>query len=304
MHKETWEPTLRHLLRDAEQGGRYQIDEVWAIDVVQQGDSGLLNAEALGALFIWTDHARDILNFVLNYLPEEIAPDDELPAHLPRVAPEVAEARAQRGFSSRKLVVVGHSVSGCCGVLALHSTPAPFAGLVLVDPVIHPVELDTAPGVRSYILGAVSRRDVWPSRAEAHALMRKSPFFGAWDPEVLQAYVDYALAEDADGQVRLKCTGIQEATIFADGLRSQEAWCALPHVDARIPIKWVMPPPPASVNKTEEIAQELVWRRAENASNVQIPTASHLTVQDSPKEVAEELDEFLARNFAVLKSSL
>lgn len=29
---------------------RYQIDEIWALDAVQHGDSGLVNAENLGSL--------------------------------------------------------------------------------------------------------------------------------------------------------------------------------------------------------------------------------------------------------------
>ena len=47
---------------------------------------------------------------------------------------------------------------------------------------------------------------------EAYSLMSKSPFFGSWDPEVLRIYVEYALAEDASGQVRLKCTNFQVRT--------------------------------------------------------------------------------------------
>jgi hypothetical protein len=39
--------------------------------------------------------------------------------------------------------------------------------------------------------------------------MSRSPFFGAWDPDVLRDYVEYALVEDSSGKARLKCSNIQ-----------------------------------------------------------------------------------------------
>ena len=44
---------------------------------------------------------------------------------------------------------------------------------------------------------------------QAYSLLSKSPFFGSWDPDVLRVYVEYALVEDASGQVQLKCTNLQ-----------------------------------------------------------------------------------------------
>lgn len=45
--------------------------------------------------------------------------------------------------------------------------------------------------------------------AEAYSLFSKTPFFRSWDPDVLRIYLEYALIEDANGQVRLKCTNLQ-----------------------------------------------------------------------------------------------
>lgn len=128
---------------------------------------------------------------------------------------------------------------------------------------------------------------------EAHSLMSKSPFFGSWDPDVLRAFVEYALVEDASGQIRLKCTNfqvrgqvgtrewpadsaIQEAAVFADGTRCNEAWSAIPHIDERIPVKWLVPPGGVSVLGSYELMQETLWSRPENTSNSLIPTAAHL----------------------------
>lgn len=303
LHKETFEPTLRHLFEAADNEKRYQIDEIWALDAVQHGDSGLVNAQNLGSLFTWGDNARDVLNFILHFLPEEATPL-VLPTNLPRVPLETSEARKRLGLARRKLVVVGHSLGGCSAVLAAHSVPAPFSGLILVDPVIKPGSEAGSQQLREYVMGALSRRSAWQTREEAYSLFRKSPFFGSWDPDVLRMYVEYALIEDASGQIRLKCTNFQEAAVFADGTRPIEALSALPHVDERIPVKWLVPSSEASVLGDYETMQEIIWSRPENTSNSLISTATHLMVQDSPREVAQEVHEFLLKRSFEARSNL
>ena len=63
----------------------------------------------------------------------------------------------------------------------------------------------------SHISRGSGHRSLTGSRPseEAYSLMSKSPFFGSWDPDVLRIFVEYALVEDASGQVRLKCTNFQ-----------------------------------------------------------------------------------------------
>ena len=46
---QTFEPTFRHLIQAADEDTQYRIDEVWTLDAVQHGDSGLVNAQDLGA---------------------------------------------------------------------------------------------------------------------------------------------------------------------------------------------------------------------------------------------------------------
>jgi hypothetical protein len=41
---------LRYLLEAVDKDKRYRIDEIWALDAVQQGDSALVNAQNLGSL--------------------------------------------------------------------------------------------------------------------------------------------------------------------------------------------------------------------------------------------------------------
>jgi hypothetical protein len=71
-----------------------------------------LLTETYAFLVMWSDYARDILNFVLHFLPEEPTPS-ALPTYLQRVPLQMSEARGKRGFANRKLIVVGHSFGGC-----------------------------------------------------------------------------------------------------------------------------------------------------------------------------------------------
>jgi hypothetical protein len=61
----------------------------------------------------WSDHGRDIAQFLTHYIPSDPnAPSDALPVHLPRQDESLGEARRVFGFQQRALVVIGHSFSG------------------------------------------------------------------------------------------------------------------------------------------------------------------------------------------------
>jgi hypothetical protein len=123
-----WEPTLAHLLSTSHD----VIDEIWSFESIQHGDSALLNAQQLPGicsscplhvnfdLFIdvssgdWADNARDVLNFVLHYLPSQpVSSTTRPPTHLPIIPHAETETREARGFSDRTLVGIGHSFGGC-----------------------------------------------------------------------------------------------------------------------------------------------------------------------------------------------
>lgn len=71
--EQTWEATLADTIAnwDAEVSG--SIEDVFVLDMVNQGDSAILNEHTLGSTFEWSDNGRDILQFILSYLPEASA---------------------------------------------------------------------------------------------------------------------------------------------------------------------------------------------------------------------------------------
>ena len=75
---------------------------------------------------------------------------------------------------------------------------------------------------------------------EAYRMFASTPFFAAWDPTALAVYVECALHDAPDGQVRLKMPGVQEALCFAEERATFETFELLPTLDARIELRWLV----------------------------------------------------------------
>ncbi|KIK99561.1 hypothetical protein PAXRUDRAFT_786681 [Paxillus rubicundulus Ve08.2h10] len=288
--KEIWETMLRSLL-DSPAG--YMVDEIWAWEAAQHGDAALINASNLSGIFDWLDNSRDIANFLLNYLPEEVK-SEALPTRLERESG--SQARKERGYRTRKIVAVGHSFGGCTSLRVALDFPALFSSIILVDPVLmQPPGYTLLPGyLDNKVLGAFSRRERWASREEALRLFKKSPFFSRWNPGVLQLYVDHGLTDDSDGGVKLKMSGLHEGLTFADQMTPCETWELLDRSDEAITLRWIVPEEGIAGS---EATRATVWRRPANSSNVVFHHSGHLIVQEAPIELAHDISDFLLRRY-------
>ena len=83
------------------------------------------------------------------------------------------------------------------------------------------------------------------NRSEALSLFKKNPFFSAWDPKVLDLYVECGLYHtcDAEGNdiAKLKTSKLQEACVFLAPQVQSEVYAKLHTLDERITLRWVMP---------------------------------------------------------------
>ncbi|KAH7337715.1 Alpha/beta hydrolase family-domain-containing protein [Rhizoctonia solani] len=291
-HKEIWETTLKYLLSTPQ--GQANIDEIWALDAANHGDSGLLNKDSLGEIFEWSDHARDIINFLANFMPEQI--ENQVGSSLPRVSDQSIQRRLKHGFANRTVVGIGHSFGGTALARAVIDSPRLFSSILLLDPVISPSYAHRGPRIDALVKGTLTRRDHWPDREAAKSGLLKSPFFRSWHPDVLADYIKYGTIQDDQG-VRLKCSGYQEAVTFGEKARVQcDVWELLPTLDERIPIRWAMDSTastPVSVTGGPELTQHTVWRRPANSSNTQIKGAGHLIPHEAPEPLAQEILEFI-----------
>jgi len=251
---------------------------------VQHGDACLINQSALSGIFDWIDDARDILNFLIYYLPSVVS-TSPLPAHLHRLPTKESEYRKQNGFQNRTFVAVGHSLGGCTSALAALTYPQLFSSLILIDPIIiQPVDGSKAIFHEHHVqltLGALMRRETWDSQENALKLLTKNQFFGAWDPEALRIYVECGTTSclDSSGKphIRLKMPGIHEAAVFAETHTECEVYQRLPELDEKIELRWIMPGhPEASEFGPPGSRRRRVWIRPNNSSNVCLPDTGHL----------------------------
>ena len=67
-------------------------------------------SKANDRLVNWQDNARDLLHFVLHYLPD--SPGGILPVYLEPISALNSTERAAHGLSHRTLVACGHSLGG------------------------------------------------------------------------------------------------------------------------------------------------------------------------------------------------
>lgn len=139
----------------------------------------------------WHDHPRDLLHMVNHF-------------------------RAQMPLP---LAGIGHSLGGNCLANLAFMHPRLFTTVIFLDPVIQ--HEATSPVGPSPAQASTFRRDVWPSRAEAEASFRKSPFYQTWDPRVLELWCRFGIREtptalypEGKGQVTLTTTKHQECFTF------------------------------------------------------------------------------------------
>lgn len=96
---------------------------------------------------------------------------------------------------------------------AASAVPSLFAGIVLVDPVVVPLQAGTR--LNPMAGAALSRRDAWSSRDEARAAFLKKDFFRAWDTRILEIYVRFGLREMVGGGVTLTTRKMDEAVCLS-----------------------------------------------------------------------------------------
>ncbi|KAF9645255.1 hypothetical protein BDM02DRAFT_3189890 [Thelephora ganbajun] len=331
--KECWEPVLLHLLSNLREEDPI-VDEIWSWDAANHGDSALLNKENLSSLYDWSDNVRDITNFLLNYLPDSAELHSILPTHLQRMPGKISETRTKNGFSHRTVVGIGHSFGGGSLALAVINNPMLFSSLVLVDPVVLPPPppgrvrswteaFQIFPSLNDFVDGALTRRSTWKSKTHALEMLKKIPWFAAWDPLALEIYVDCQMYDDkSTGETKLKTTGIWEGATFMEVHVPFEVWDRIGELDQRVRLHYIQPEY-CTLPGMADSRPHMTWLRPKNASNVVLPGQGHLVstfsetfevfhtnavrlklCQEVPEKLGHELLWFFRSEYGCLKSRL
>jgi len=141
--------------------------------------------------------------------------------------------------------------------------------------------------------GAEKRRDIWPNRAEALRALQSGSSFKAWDPRLLQIFVEHGMRElptatypDQIQGVILKCPKRHEAASYRDSLGLARAAKYFRILCELIPVHIIYgeihDQIPASV-KDDVLS---IGTGGRHASHFKVPDAGHLIVQTQPKGLA------------------
>jgi pimeloyl-ACP methyl ester carboxylesterase len=79
------------------------------------------------------------------------------------------------------------------------------------------------------------RREIFASREAAYANYTDKAPFSTFDPAVVQLYVDHGFEDLADGTVRLRCRGEDEARVYEAAMR-HTAWVHLPEIETPVTV--------------------------------------------------------------------
>ena len=188
-----------------------------------------------------------------------------------------------RHFDLDRPFAVGHSSGGALLLMAEQDRPGTFRALWCYEPVMLPT-LEPLPAGTPNPLeeGARRRRSTFPSFDEALANYASKPPLNVLAPEALEAYVRHGFSE-LDGSVRLKCSGENEARMYA-GTLVHDAFRRLDEI--RCPVTY------ACGERTDAmgpVAIEAMAERTPGARAEVLPDLGHFGPLQEPAAVTERI---------------
>lgn len=192
------------------------------------------------------------------------------------------------------LILSGHSMGGATSLLAEAQAPERVSRMVLFDPVIMSRDIVRAPGAPEItrspmVQGALRRRAMFESRAQALEAYRGRGAFKTWTDTQLADYVAAGFRDRDDGQVELACSPEWEASNFAS--HAHDPWAALR--EGRAPIR-VLRAAEGSTSRIEGAEDEVA--ACGRMSVETVPHTSHFLPMERPDLVREALLDAASRD--------
>lgn len=204
-----------------------------------------------------------------------------------RIADDLITFFDQHNF--RGVIGVGHSLGGVATMVAAVKRPELFSALVLIDPVFlsphllamveERIQNQEEPFEVPMVAVAQRRRDWWSSRAAAYEHLRPKSVFAGFSDEAMWDFINYGLADDVNGGVRLAFPKEWEARIYSippTFVWEYVAQISQPTLAIRAAHSDTLFPP----------AWEHWQKLQSGATFVEVPDSSHLLTMEKPEQVA------------------
>ncbi len=185
--------------------------------------------------------------------------------------------------------IAGHSMGGAIAIMAEGGQGIGTQGMVLIEPIILPRELySIRVSVEQHPLASKSirRRKTWKDKQEALQYLKSKAMFSAFDPEVLDLYLEYGIIPGSDGCVELACHPRMEAALFM-GSMAYDPWPLLDHIKCPVLV--------LEGEKTENkgmIDFKAVAKAIPNGIHREVKGAGHLIPMEQPEYIAHTIAGF------------
>jgi len=203
--------------------------------------------------------------------------------------------------------LVGHSLGGFLSLMCAARHPQlgghPVRGVVLIDsPVLGGWRARTLELIkRAQLVGSVSpgkisrkRRNTWPDADAALAHFTSKKAFAAWDPQVLQDYIDHGTRDAADTH------GKQHRTLDFDREVETAIYNTLPHNLDRLLRRHPLSCPVGFIGGTRSLEMKQVGMAMthrlvgrDHPDRLCMVEGSHLFPMEQPLETAAAIDTML-----------
>ncbi len=195
----------------------------------------------------------------------------------------------------RPVIAAGHSRAGVVALLAATRWPKLVSALILIDPTILPrlwmwwwylAKKTGAARLLPIAHKAARRRNGWADRAEMLASYQGKGPFPAWRDGFLEAYVNEASRERAQGGVELCCDPVWESRCFA--VCPHDVWRHIPKISCPTLVLYGKDSDtflPAAAKYFAKVSPE--------AKIVGLEKTSHFVPQERPAETKMAIVQFL-----------
>jgi len=195
------------------------------------------------------------------------------------------------------VIGIGHSFGAVATLLAAVREPERFRALVFLDPtILPPAVMDDLRRLRErgemsfrpLVQGALKRRAVFATEADAFAYWRTRPLFADWSDDALHRYTTSILRPAPDGGFSLAWSPAWEAWYYMSFY--PESWTALERLDPAISLLVVR----GERSDTFFPESEALFReRRPRAAFHVMPGHGHLFPQSAPEATGRILAEWL-----------
>ncbi|KAJ3148077.1 hypothetical protein HDU89_004922 [Geranomyces variabilis] len=294
MTKETFEPIITALW--ANPSVARTVAAIYAFDARQQGASARLNVGRIPTdLTVHTDWKTNALDLLC-------------------LADHIHHVHDGENGPTTRIVGLGHSYGAVALTTAAVLHAAPFAALLLCEPVLftpdffiqltgNPEPFGDHMRQAGFVQTATRKKGIFANREAASREMRRKAFYAGFAEDSFELWLDHGFEEieldDGRRVYALRCTPMTEASVFLGTGCTHPTFARLSELEVPTVVltgtqsEWAAPIFAAD-GETGLIRDVVIARKVKRGKHYYVENASHMVAVEQPQAVANHMIELLA----------